>query len=223
MNLADMPKQFLPLGQKPIVIHTIEKFLTCDQFDEIYVGTHPDWITHMEDLIHQFIVSQIKVTVVPGGKDRNGTLFAAIRRIEADYGEAQDHIIVTHDAVRPFVTLRIINDNIEAAKKYGAADTVIPAVDTIVQSNDGQQIADIPNRRLLYQGQTPQSFNMTLLKRIYAQLTEEEKEILTDSCKICVVRNQPVHLVEGATSNLKITTVTDYKIAQAMLGGTPLD
>ena len=71
----------------------------------------------------------------------------------------------------------------------------------------------------MYQGQTPQSFQISLIKRLYLSLTEEEKEILTDACKICVVRDQPVHLVEGEISNIKITTISDYKIAQAMLGG----
>ena len=75
----------------------------------------------------------------------------------------------------------------------------------------------------MYQGQTPQSFQINLLKRLYADLSEEEKNILTDACKICVVRNVPVHLVAGEVSNLKITTVSDYNIAQAMVGGELID
>ena len=71
----------------------------------------------------------------------------------------------------------------------------------------------------MYQGQTPQSFNVKLLKDLYNDLTVEEKEILTDACKICTVRNKPVYLVKGAVSNMKLTTVTDYKIAQALIGG----
>ena len=79
------------------------------------------------------------------------------------------------------------------------------------------------NRAKMYQRQTPQSFNINLLKKLYASLSKEEKEILTDACKICVVRNHPVYLVEGAYTNLKITTPGDYKIAQAMVGGKLLD
>lgn len=99
----------------------------------------------------------------------------------------------------------------------------MPAFDTIVVSEDGKSITDIPNRKNMYQGQTPQSFNISLLKKLYNDLTEQEKLILTDACKICVVRNTYVHLVSGEVSNLKITTVSDYKIAQAMVGGIAVD
>ena len=213
MNIADMPKQFLPLGDKPIVIHTLEKFLLCNQLDAVYLGVHPSWVTHMQDLIVQFIKTDRKIVVVPGGGDRNSTILNIIEGIETDFGESDEHIIVTHDAVRPFITLRMISEN------FGAVDTVTPAIDTIVCSQDGKVVSDIPDRRRMYQGQTPQSFQISLIKRLYLSLTEEEKEILTDACKICVVRDQPVHLVEGEISNIKITTISDYKIAQAMLGG----
>lgn len=219
MNIADMPKQFLPLGEKPIVVHTLEKFLLCDQFDAVYLGVHPSWVTHMQDLIDQYIKTEKKIVVVPGGRDRNQTIMRVIEGIEADYGESDEHIIVTHDAVRPFITMRILEENIAGAKEFGAVDTVTAAVDTIVRSEDGKVISEIPERRRMYQGQTPQSFRMSMIKRLYLSLSEEEKGILTDACKICVVRDQPVHLVEGEISNIKITTISDYKIAQAMLGG----
>ena len=219
MNIADMPKQFLPLGDKPIVVHTLEKFLLCGQFDAIYLGVHPSWVTHMQDLIAQYVKTAKKIVVVPGGGDRNETILNIVEGIEADYGESDEHIIVTHDAVRPFVTMRILEENIAAAKEHGAVDTVTPAIDTIVCSQDGRLISDIPDRRMMYQGQTPQSFRMSMMKRLYLSLSEEEKSILTDACKICIVRDQPVHLVEGEISNIKITTISDYKIAQAMLGG----
>mgnify|MGYP002675297086 CR=1 FL=1 len=220
MNLSDMPKQFLPLKDKPIIIHTLEKFLMCDKFDFFFVGVHPDWMLYMDDLIKKYCPQyRNKICTVPGGKDRNSTLSNVIENLEEKFGESDDHIIVTHDSVRPFVTMRMIDENIEAAKKYGACDTVIAATDTIVSSQDGKFINDIPNRVEMYQGQTPQSFNVKLLKDLYNDLTVEEKEILTDACKICTVRNKPVYLVKGAVSNMKLTTVTDYKIAQALIGG----
>ena len=75
----------------------------------------------------------------------------------------------------------------------------------------------------MYQGQTPQSFKISLLKNLYNTLSEEEKAVFTDACSICVVKNVPVKIVKGDVSNLKITTVSDYKIAQAMLGGVKVD
>ncbi len=220
MNLADMPKQFLPLGDKPIIIHTLEKFLICDRFDSVYLGVHPDWVGYMADLVDKHIPgSHERIHIVPGGTDRNETILNIIGGIEEKWGQSQEHIIVTHDAVRPFVSLRMLEENIEGAKTYGAVDTVVPAVDTIVVSADGRTISDIPQRSQMYQGQTPQSFRVSLLKELYCSLSAEEKGILTDACKICVVRNYPVQLVEGSVMNMKITTPGDYKIAQAILGG----
>ncbi|MCQ4948500.1 IspD/TarI family cytidylyltransferase [Bittarella massiliensis (ex Durand et al. 2017)] len=223
MNIADMPKQFLPLGDKPIILHTLEKFLLCDKMDRVYVGVHPDWVGHMQDLLERQVPQRERVILVPGGGDRNSTIFNIVDKIESDWGESDDHLIITHDAVRPFVTLRILEENIEAARTFGACDTVVSAVDTIVVSENGETISQIPDRRLMYQGQTPQSFRISLLKKLYQSLNEEEKAVLTDACKICVVRQTPVRLVEGDVSNLKITTVSDYKIAQAMVGGQVVD
>lgn len=219
MNMVDLPKQFLPLGNKPIIIHTLEKMLMCTKFDAVYVGVNPDWVLYMEDLVEKHIPDRSRVVLLAGGSDRNGTIFNIIDKIEQDHGESEEHVIVTHDAVRPFVTLRILNENVDSVLAYGACDTVIEATDTIVVSEDGEQISDIPLRSRMYQGQTPQSFNMNLLKKLYRDLSGEEKKILTDACKICVVRNTPVHLVRGEVSNLKITTISDYKVANAMIGG----
>lgn len=224
MNMADMPKQFLPLGDKPVVIHTLEKFLLCPGIDHVYIGVHPNWVLHMEDLVTRHIRMRKEcVHVVEGGKDRNSTIMNIVAAIEDDFGKSQDHYIVTHDSVRPFVTSRIINDNIEAVLKYKACDTVIPATDTIVVSEDGERISEIPVRSRMYQGQTPQSFQIDLLKELYASLDEQEKAVLTDACKMAVVRSRNVHLVQGEPSNLKLTTVSDYKIAQAMVGGKIVD
>lgn len=223
MNIADRPKQFLQLGDKPIIAHTLEKFLLCSRLDRVYVGVHPNWLLHMQDLLDKYVPDQKDmVTLVPGGGDRNNTIMNIASQIEKDFGESDDHIIVTHDSVRPFVTMRIIEENIDAALQYGAVDTVIEATDTIVVSEDAKIITEIPNRKKMFQGQTPQSFNLKLLKELYNDLTDEEKGILTDACKICVVRNKPVHLVRGEVSNLKITTISDYKIAQAMIGGNAI-
>lgn len=223
MNISDMPKQFLNLGSKPIIIHTIEKFLMCSRFDKIYIGVHSDWLLYMNDLIKKYNLDEERLTCVPGGKDRNDTIFNIIKHIKENYKNNDENIVVTHDAVRPFVTNRIIEDNIDAALKFGACDTVISSTDTIVMSENGNTIANIPNRKFMYQGQTPQSFKVNLLFELYSELSDDEKSTLTDACKICVVRDFPVQLVLGEVSNIKITTVTDYKIAMAMVGGMTVD
>ncbi len=221
MNLSGLPKQFLPLGpnNKPIIIHTLEKFLLCERLDYIYLGIHKDWVGYAEDLLQKYNINQSKVFITPGGADRNLTVLNIIDAIEKKHGKSEEHILVSHDAVRPFVTLKMINENIDAVLECGASDTVVSAIDTIIESKDGKFISCVPERKNMYQGQTPQSFKMSEMKKLYNDLTEEEKSVLTDCCKIFTFRNKPVKLVEGDAFNIKITTVSDYKIASAILGG----
>ena len=114
---------------------------------------------------------------------------------------------------------RIISENVDAAIKYGACDTVIPATDTIVRSEDNALISEIPDRKKMYQGQTPQSFRLNELKRVIGSLTEEEKAILTDACKIFTIKNKPVYMVEGEVFNFKITFPYDMKVADTLMKG----
>ena len=217
MQNTDMPKQFLELDNKPIIIHTAEKMLMNDRVDMLYIGINPNWLTFCEDLVKKHFGANDKVKVVAGGADRNGTIINIINDIESTNGIGDDDIIITHDAVRPFLTQRIIDDNIDAALEYGACDTVVKASDTIVRSESGDFINEIPPRDPLYQGQTPQSFNIKLLKGCFDEMTDEERAILTDACKICVLKNKKVKLVDGEVLNFKITTVGDYQMARAML------
>lgn len=218
MGISNMPKQFLDLGNKPIIIHTIEKFLLEPEIEKIVVGVHEDWISHAEDLVEEYISTfKDKIIIVAGGSDRNTTIENIIKAID-DYKELTDEdIVITHDSVRPFITLRIIKDNIRLAKECDAVDTVVEAVDTIVESTNGEYITNIPNRAHYYQGQTPQSFRCKDFLSLYNSLTNEEKQILTDACKIFVIKGKEVALAKGEYSNLKITTVTDLKIAKSML------
>ena len=218
MGISNMPKQFLDLGNKPIIIHTIEKFLLEPEIEKIVVGVHEDWISHAEDLVDEYISTfKDRIIIVAGGSDRNTTIENIIKAID-DYKELTDEdIVITHDSVRPFITLRIIKDNIRLAKECDAVDTVVEAVDTIVESTNGEYITNIPNRAHYYQGQTPQSFRCKDFLNLYNSLTSEEKQILTDACKIFVIKGKEVALAKGEYSNLKITTVTDLKIAKSML------
>lgn len=217
MQNTDMPKQFLELGGKPILIHTVEKMLMNTRIDRIYIGINPNWLTFCEDLVRKHLGVSDRIVTVAGGSDRNGTIINIIRAIEETDGIADDDIIVTHDAVRPFLTQRILDENIDAALQYGACDTVVSASDTIVRSDDGVSITEIPPRDPLYQGQTPQSFNIKLLQSCFNEMTDDERAILTDACKICVLKKHPVRLVRGEVLNFKITTIGDYQMARAML------
>ena len=217
MGGTDTPKQFLTLGNKPVIVHTIEKFVINDKIDKIIVLTPKNFINHTNHLIDKYISSSDDIIVIEGGQTRNDTILNSINYIDENYGIDEESIIITHDSVRPFVTHRIIEDNIKAAKKYGACDTVIPATDTIVESINGTTIESIPVRDYYYQGQTPQSFNIKKLFNLINSLTDEESNILTDACKIFVLKDEDVHLVDGDVTNIKITYPYDLKLANTIL------
>ena len=220
MGNPDKPKQFWEMGDRPVIAHTVEQFCMIDEFETIIVLSPESWINQTKDILTRFMPQFIdRIAVVAGGAERNDTIMNAIAYIEANYGLSEDDIIVTHDAVRPFVTYRIIEENIAAAREFGACDTVIPATDTIVQSTDGKTIAAIPNRAEYYQGQTPQSFNAKRLKTLFEELAEGQKSILTDACKILVLKGEPVALVRGDVANIKLTYTNDMRIARAMMEG----
>jgi len=219
MGNVEKPKQFMEIGKKPIIIHTIEKFVVNPQFEKVVVLSPKQWLNHTRDMIRKHIRLSDKVDVIEGGVTRNDTVMNSIKHIENKYGLDDETVIVTHDSVRPFVTHRVLEDNIRYAKEYGACDTVIPASDTIVESLDNALITNIPDRSKMYQGQTPQSFKAKKLRDIYEALSEEEKKILTDACKIYVLKGEKVHLVDGEVFNIKITYPFDLRIAQSILKG----
>lgn len=222
MGNVEKPKQFMMIGSKPIIAHTIEKFVISAAFEAVIVLTPKQWVKHTQDIIKKYIPIAKNVYVLEGGRSRNETIMNSIAYIDGNYGVDDKTIIVTHDSVRPFISHRIIAENVASALKYGACDTVIAATDTIVKSDDGMIITDIPDRTKMYQGQTPQSFRAKVLRDLYYGLTKEEQEILTDACKIMVLKGQKVHLVEGEVSNMKITYPYDIKVAEALLGGSQL-
>ena len=218
MGNPDKPKQFWMLGSKPVIVHTVEKFCLVDGIDEIIVLPPIGWLNQTQDIIARYIPHfASRVTVVAGGAERNDTVASAVAHIESQRGIGPDDIIVTHDAVRPFVSFRIIEDNIAAAREFGACDTVVPATDTIVHSVDGRLITGIPRRGEYYQGQTPQSFNVRALKELLDSISDDDKAILTDACKIFTLAGRDVALVRGDVANMKLTYTHDMRLAQAML------
>ena len=102
MGITDMPKQFLDLGGRPILIHTVEKFLLVHEIQKIVLGIHPDWVTYTEDLVDKYLASyKDRIVVVEGGSDRNSTIENIILAIDELQPLTEEDIIVTHDSVRP--------------------------------------------------------------------------------------------------------------------------
>jgi 2-C-methyl-D-erythritol 4-phosphate cytidylyltransferase len=219
MGNVDLPKQFLTLGNRPILIHTVEKFLLHDQFDKILIMAPKEWMSYTIDIIRKYIGNEPRLIVVEGGSGRNDSIMNGLRYLDEHFGITDEDVVITHDSVRPFLTRRIIEENIEAVLRFDAVDTAIPAIDTIIESEDGQVISSIPVRDKIFQGQTPQSFNIKKLVRYYNSLSQEQRAILTDACKIFTLVGESVKIVRGEVFNIKITTPYDLKVAEALLEG----
>lgn len=216
MGNVDLPKQYLEIGSKAIIIHTIEQFVKSEDIYKVIVVCPEKWIDYTRNLIKEEGLSVDDIPVLAGGDTRNETLMNAIRYIEETDGLSEDTIIVTHDSVRPFVTQRIISENIELCRRSGACTTAIGAVDTIAIGKAGQYIGQIPDRKDMYQVQTPQTFRAIRLREHYNSLSEEQRAVLTDATKICVIKGDEVSLVKGEEFNIKITYPYDLMIAETI-------
>lgn len=212
---AVIPKQFIEIGGVPIIVRTVRAFLAVDSIDVVYVGIKPDWHEYTDKLFERFSIDKKRVKIIDGGADRNGTVMNIANAISAEYGENEKDIILTHDAVRPFVTEKIIRDNISAMAKHSACGTYMPAADTIIRS-DGEKVRETLNRSELYQAQTPQTFRLGELRRNYYSLSEEQNKKLTDTCSVFTACNEDIYLVVGDAMNFKITTDSDLRMANAL-------
>lgn len=218
MGNQDKPKQYLLLNNKPIIVYTVEKFLAFSEIEKILVMCPETWVEPTKDILKTHFGNNERLCVLPGGAMRNDTIMNSINYLEANYDLDDQAALITHDSVRPFVTYRIIEENIKAMNEYDACDTVIPCTDTIVESVDSSIISNVPDRSHLYQGQTPQTFKIHKMISAFASLTEAEKAMLTDACKIFTIKGEPVKLIKGEPFNIKITYPSDLKIAHALLG-----
>ena len=211
MGNGDMPKQFLKLGGETIIQRTVSKFGLCGNIDKVVVTAPDGWVGKTQALLGP------DVDVVPGGEDRNGSLLNAINHIDEKYGMDEETVVVTHDGARPFVTERVIEENIRVARSGLVADTVVPSTDTIVVSKDGATVSQIPDRSELYRTQTPQSFRALRFRNIYEKLTEEQKSVMTDAMKVFLLAGDEISLIMGEETNIKITYQSDMVIGEALL------
>ncbi len=205
---SKIPKQFIEISNKPIVIHTMERFLSNKNIDKIIVSCHPEWIDYLSKYVKDNYTSG-RINIIKGGKQRNDSIGNAIKFVHDNNIACDDDVILTHDAVRMFVSDRIINENIDVCKRYGAVDTVVKTIDTIVLSSDGKNIDSIPERDYLYNSQTPQSFRYKILKDIY--LSNKIKNT-TDACRLLLEKHDCIiGMVIGEYENFKITNDVDLE------------
>ncbi|MBO4280621.1 MAG: 2-C-methyl-D-erythritol 4-phosphate cytidylyltransferase [Lachnospiraceae bacterium] len=216
----NMPKQFLTIGGEPILVRTLRVFLRAEQVDGILIGVPSDWISHTEELVCSALKSEgssKRVVVTAGGSSRNETLRCLTEAAEREFGATDSDIFLTHDAVRPFVTPKMIAANVTAMENAQAASTAIPACDTILLSMEGRTVDSVPKRSMAYQAQTPQTARLGIFRSILEGLSESDQSAATDLCGLCERKGIKAVLVPGDASNIKITGPLDLALAEAIL------
>ena len=213
---TDIPKQFLEIEDIPVIIRSIKAFLSVDDVDKCIVSVGEGYIDYTRELISKHICTEKDIFVIKGGSTRGDTLFGVLCFMK-ERGFLEDSVVLTHDAVRPFINERIIRENISAAREYGACNTAIPAVDTMLISDDGKFISSVPDRSRLFHAQTPQSFDAVKLYQLICETPSEVFESLTDGCSVFSYHSQEVYLVKGETYNIKITYPDDLIRAKGII------
>lgn len=208
---ADINKQYLSIGGRPILAHTIEIFEQHPLINSITLIAPADEIGYCrDDIVGQFGFSKVG-QIVAGGKERQDSVRNGLQAC----GAAADDIILIHDAVRPLLPVELINTVIEQTVASGAALVAVPAKDTIKVVEQGQ-VVETPDRRTLWLAQTPQSFRYHLIATAYEKAYKEGYQA-TDDAELVEWLGEPVSIVPGSYRNLKITTPEDLLLAETFM------
>jgi 2-C-methyl-D-erythritol 4-phosphate cytidylyltransferase len=213
-----LSKQFTELAGTPILIHTLRRFTAVDGVTEIWIALRDNEIEGFRErlLNESAALRQKKIELVSGGEHRQQSVEHALNAISAE----PDDIVLVHDAVRPLVTSEIINQVIEAARKYGAAIAGLPAVDTVKQVDrtaEGAIVKSTIPRAGVVLAQTPQGFRYDLIKKVFDEATADGF-MGTDEASLAERSGHEVAVVMGSPKNIKITTPGDMELAEFYLG-----
>jgi len=201
-----LPKQFTKLSGKTVLEHTVEILEKQDEIDEIIIITLPEFIPKVEEFVLENNWKKVS-KILAGGKTRQESSYIGLQAIKDE-----NSIVLIHDAVRPFVSERIIKEVIDKLKIYKAVDVAIPSADTIIKIKENNLIDYIPERRFYWRGQTPQGFHTSVIKKAHEKAIKENFQA-TDDCGLVLRYNlASVYVVKGEEENIKITTPLDIYI-----------
>lgn len=206
-RMGGIDKVMADLGGEPMIVHTVRAFQNCDAIREIVVVTRQDLIVPIMDLCHEFDKVQ---AVMVGGSTRQESVAIGLGALSGTM-----KLAAVQDGARPLITWQVIDRTVRAANTYGAAAPAIPVKDTIKVAQGGL-VVSTPDRSTLQAIQTPQVFDVDLLKTALRKADGDKAEV-TDDCSAVERLNMSVKLVEGDERNIKVTTPMDLKIAELLL------
>ena len=206
-RMGGIDKVMAPVGSEPMIVRTVRAFQNCDAIRQIVVVTRQDLIVPISDLCHEF--DKVKAVMV-GGSSRQESVEIGLGALSADM-----KLVAVQDGARPLITDAVIDRTVRAAHTYGAAAPAILVKDTI-KVVQGGIVASTPNRSTLRAVQTPQVFDLDLLKGALKKAKDDGAEV-TDDCSAVELMGMSVKIVEGDERNIKVTTPMDLKIAEILL------
>lgn len=206
-RMGGIDKVMANLGGEPMIVRTVRTFQECDAIREIVIVTRPDLIVPIMDLCHGF--EKVRA-VIAGGSSRQESVERGLGALSP-----KTELVAVQDGARPLITWQVIDRTVRAANSYGAAAPAIPVKDTIKVVRGGI-VTDTPDRSSLQAVQTPQVFDLDLLKAALKQAARDEAQV-TDDCSAVERLGMSVKIVEGDERNIKVTTPLDLKIAELFL------
>lgn len=215
MNTKTKPKQFLELHQKPIIVYTLEQFEENDEIDAIVISCLSSWLDYCVDLVHKFEIKKVKA-IVPGGDTGQQSICNGL--LKAKEIADNNAIVLVHDAVRPLIDQETISKAIQCVKDHGSAITVAPATETIaIMSDKNNEVGEIVDRSKCQLAKAPQCFYLEELVEAHKKAIIDNKYDFIDSACLMRYYGHSLHVVEGKSENIKITTPSDFYIFRAII------
>lgn len=210
----NIPKQFLTVNERPVIVYTLEAFQKHPEIDEIAVVCIDGWQSVLWAYAKQFNITKLRL-VVPGGKNGQDSIRNGVFELEKNH--EPDDIVLIHDAIRPMVSAEIISDCIRVAQQHGSAITVIPCAEAMMQTEDGAISAGSYPRDRLKRTQTPQGFPIGKICDLHRKALEKGITNSVASCTLMIEMGEQVYFSAGSEKNIKLTTVEDIDIFKALL------
>ncbi|MBQ7168983.1 MAG: 2-C-methyl-D-erythritol 4-phosphate cytidylyltransferase [Synergistaceae bacterium] len=210
----DIPKQFLTVNERPVIVYTLEAFEKHPEIDAIAVVCIEGWENVLSAYAKQFSITKLK-HIIPGGKTGMESIRNGVFELEKHY--SADDIVLIHDAIRPMLSSEIISDCIRVAQKHGNATAVIPCAEAMLQTEDGKSASGSYPRDKLKRTQTPQAFRLELICSLHRRAIEAGITNSVASCTLMEELGETVYFSAGSEKNIKLTTVEDIDIFKALL------
>lgn len=211
----DIPKQFIHVDNKPVIVYTMEAFQNHPSIDAIIVVTLESWSAVLWAYAKQFNITKLR-WVVPGGDTGQESIKNGLNKLKQEFPN-EDAVVMVHDGNRPLVTSEIISDSLVTYAKYGSAVAVIPCTEVVFESKDGKQSCFSIEREKLWRTQTPHTYRLDELLNAHKEAEEKGIKSTAASCMLMKELGKMTYFSKGSEENLKITTTDDLKIFKALL------